>query len=198
MADHTLFFATDIHGSERCFRKFLNAGPFYGADVLLMGGDMTGKMVMPVVRRAGGTFATHVAGRERIVDADGLPALKASMADAGLYPHECDPDELAALEGDPEAVDRLFLRLMEDKLERWLALAAERLDGRCLCLMAPGNDDPAFVDAVLDAADAVGSSSCPAASSCCRSARRIRRPGTRRASSPRTTSPRSSRRRRPA
>jgi Icc-related predicted phosphoesterase len=155
MADHTLFFATDIHGSERCFRKFLNAGPFYGADVLLMGGDMTGKMVMPVVRRAGGTFATHVAGRERIVDADGLPALKASMADAGLYPHECDPDELAALEGDPEAVDRLFLRLMEDKLERWLALAAERLDGRCLCLMAPGNDDPAFVDAVLDAADAV-------------------------------------------
>jgi len=65
------------------------------------------------------------------------------------------PTSSPPLEGDPEAVDRLFLRLMEDKLERWLALAAERLDGRCLCLMAPGNDDPAFVDAVLDAADAV-------------------------------------------
>ena len=25
-----LYFATDLHGSEKCFRKFLNAGPVYG------------------------------------------------------------------------------------------------------------------------------------------------------------------------
>jgi uncharacterized protein len=155
MADLKLFFATDIHGSDRCFRKFLNAAGFYGADILLMGGDMTGKMVLPVVRQADGTFATRLAGRERVVDAEELPGLKTLMADSGLYPHECDPDELAALEADAAAVDALFRRLMEEKLERWLALAAERLDGRCVCLMAPGNDDPAFVDALLDASDVV-------------------------------------------
>ena len=31
-----LFFATDVHGSERTWRKFLNAAAFYHADVLVM------------------------------------------------------------------------------------------------------------------------------------------------------------------
>jgi len=150
-----LFFATDIHGSERCFRKFLNAGAFYGCDVLVMGGDMTGKMLLPIVRRPDGTFATSIAGRERIVDADGLPALRSLIVNGGFYPYECDGDELAALDADPAAVDRLFRRLMTETLERWLALAEERLSNGLVCLMAPGNDDPPFVDELLDASEAV-------------------------------------------
>ena len=39
-----LFYATDVHGSERCFRKFLNAAEFYGADAVLLGGDITGQI----------------------------------------------------------------------------------------------------------------------------------------------------------
>jgi Icc-related predicted phosphoesterase len=35
-----LFFATDLHASERTFRKFINAGKFYDANVLVMGGDI--------------------------------------------------------------------------------------------------------------------------------------------------------------
>ena len=37
-----------------CWRKFLNAGRFYNADVLILGGDVTGKAVVPVVAAAGG------------------------------------------------------------------------------------------------------------------------------------------------
>ena len=37
-----LFFATDLHGSERTYRKFINAGKFYDVDILVMGGDITG------------------------------------------------------------------------------------------------------------------------------------------------------------
>src|SRR4029079_19203439 len=70
MGDLRLFFATDIDGSERCFRKFLNAGSFYGADVLVMGGDMTGKMLLPIVALADGRYAATISGRERVVDAD--------------------------------------------------------------------------------------------------------------------------------
>jgi uncharacterized protein len=150
-----LFFATDIHGSERCFRKFLNAGAFYGCDVLVMGGDMTGKMLMPIVRRPDGTFAAAIAGRERVVDADGLPALRSLIVNGGFYPYECDADELAALDADPAAVDRLFRHLMTETLERWLALADERVGDGLTCLMAPGNDDPPFVDDLLDASDSV-------------------------------------------
>jgi Icc-related predicted phosphoesterase len=154
MADLKLFFATDIHGSERCFRKFLNAGSFYGADVLVMGGDMTGKMLLPVVRLDDGRYAATISGRERVVDADELPGLKALIANGGFYAHECSPEELAALRADPSAVDALFRSLMTSTIERWLELAAERLNGR-VCLMAPGNDDPAFVDGLLDASTVV-------------------------------------------
>jgi len=48
-----IFFATDIHGSERAFRKFTNAGKFYGVDALILGGDLTGKMVVPIIRQPG-------------------------------------------------------------------------------------------------------------------------------------------------
>jgi uncharacterized protein len=154
MGDLRLFFATDIHGSEQCFRKFLNAGPFYGADVLVMGGDMTGKMLLPVVALEDGRYAATIAGRERVVDADELPALKAMIANGGFYAHECSAEELASLRADPAAVDALFRSLMTETIERWLALAAERLNGR-VCLMAPGNDDPAFVDALLDGSSVV-------------------------------------------
>jgi Icc-related predicted phosphoesterase len=43
-----VFFDTDVHGSERCFKKFLNAGKFYNANVLILARDITGKMIVPI------------------------------------------------------------------------------------------------------------------------------------------------------
>ena len=37
MTKATIYYASDIHGSELLWRKFLNAGPFYKADVIIMG-----------------------------------------------------------------------------------------------------------------------------------------------------------------
>ena len=54
MADRKIYFATDIHGSEVCVRKFLNAAKFYDCDTLIMGGDITGKMIVPIVDRGQG------------------------------------------------------------------------------------------------------------------------------------------------
>ena len=51
-----LFFATDIHGSDICWNKFLNAGKFYEADVLILGGDMTGKAVVPFIHQGGKNY----------------------------------------------------------------------------------------------------------------------------------------------
>ena len=44
-----VFFATDIHGSEICWRKFLNAAAFYKADMVILGGDVTGKVMVPIL-----------------------------------------------------------------------------------------------------------------------------------------------------
>src|SRR4029078_6067128 len=47
-----LFFATDVHGSEVCWRKVLNAAGHYHADTLVLGGDMTGKGLVTIVDAA--------------------------------------------------------------------------------------------------------------------------------------------------
>src|SRR5206468_3421726 len=145
-----IFFATDIHGSEVCFRKFLNAATFYRCDVLLMGGDMTGKMLVPIVPRGRGAYETHLFGRNRVVSEEELPALRKLISDAGYYAYDTTPDEIAELKEDPAAVERRFWTLIGETVERWLGLAEERLAGKGVtCLMAPGNDDPPFVDRLL-------------------------------------------------
>jgi len=149
-ADCKIFFATDIHGSDKCFRKFLNAARFYSCDVLVMGGDMTGKMLIPIVPQGGGRYATTIFGRRRVVTEAELPALRKLIADSGCYAYDTTEDEIDELSQDPDAVDRLFRSLIASAVEGWLRLAEERLAGQqVVCLMAPGNDDHPFVDDLL-------------------------------------------------
>ena len=58
-----LFFATDLHGSERTYRKFINAGKFYDVDILVMGGDITGKLLIPIIKEKNGNYRATVQGR---------------------------------------------------------------------------------------------------------------------------------------
>ena len=146
----TLFFATDVHGSETCFRKFVAAARFYGADLLVLGGDLTGKLVVPLVAQPDGRWRAWVHGRERLLDEAGAAELERQARVAGSYTRRMDPDEHARLEADPGAVEALFAELMTETLVRWLRYADEKLDGSGVrILTAPGNDDPFMVDDVL-------------------------------------------------
>jgi Icc-related predicted phosphoesterase len=140
----TLFFATDIHGSEICFKKFLGAPDFYGADVSILGGDMTGKMIVPLVADGSRGYEATVAGRPVSVDdEDAARALEARIRDAGFYPYRTDPDEIAELGRRPERVDELFRAEMAATLRRWGELAEARYEGTDrVVYVAPGNDDP--------------------------------------------------------
>jgi Icc-related predicted phosphoesterase len=156
MRDTKIFFATDIHGSDVCLRKFLNAGKFYGVDAVVMGGDITGKMIVPVVEESPDQYAAHIFGRKRVVDSTGLPGLKKFIADAGFYPHPMTPDEVAALRNDPAGVDELFQKLMTETMNRWIDMAEDRLGNTGIeVIFAPGNDDPMFVDDLLSGSDIV-------------------------------------------
>jgi uncharacterized protein len=156
MKDVKIFFATDIHGSDVCLRKFLNAGKFYGVDAVVMGGDITGKMIVPVVREGPDEFAAYLFGRRRTVDSTGLHGLNKFIADAGFYPHPMTPDEVAALREDPTAVDELFRTLISATMSRWVDMAEDRLGGSGIeVIFAPGNDDPLFVDDLLSGSDTV-------------------------------------------
>jgi Icc-related predicted phosphoesterase len=150
MSEFKLFFATDIHGSEVCWKKFINAARFYDCQVLVMGGDMTGKMLVAIVDQGGGRHRVRIAGADRIISTDEIPQMRKLIADSGYYPYETTTEEISGLEGDRAAVDRLFQAKMTETLERWLQIAEERLAGTDIqVFLGPANDDPPFIDAVL-------------------------------------------------
>jgi uncharacterized protein len=150
----TVFYASDIHGSDVLWRKFVNAGRFYEADALVMGGDITGKAVVPVVARDGGWLVRQLTG-ERVHAEDELPALERRIRDLGFYPYRTTDEELDATHGDPQAVERLFRSAMRDSLAQWLALAGERLAGSGIALFVMlGNDDLPELAEVIAASEA--------------------------------------------
>lgn len=148
--DLVLFFATDIHGSRLCFRKFLSSPDFYGADLAILGGDMTGKMIVPIVHEGRGQYRTRVAGQDMLVSADEVAALEGRLADAGYYPRTMESDEHADFEAHPERVEELFAQSMVATLHDWNDLAERKYAGTDRVIyVAPGNDDPWFIDQVL-------------------------------------------------
>jgi len=59
-----LFFATDLHGLERTYRKFLNTGKFYNAEVLIMGEISLENFSFPSLRKRMGITEQHFKGRQ--------------------------------------------------------------------------------------------------------------------------------------
>jgi uncharacterized protein len=152
-----IFFATDIHGSEVCWRKFLNAGKFHKADVLVMGGDMTGKAMVPIVAKAGGGWRLTLQDQEHVLSTeDELAAMQKRIADRGYYPIVLSEDEMAAWQADPALVEARFHAEMVGNVERWMALADERLKGSGIrCVVSPANDDIFELDPIIAAAELV-------------------------------------------
>lgn len=147
-----VFFATDTHGSNVCFRKFINAGKFYEAQVIILGGDITGKKVIPFVRQSDGSFKINHLDREHVVkEGEQLEAFKRNIIDMGYYPYMTDPEELEALAGDSAAQDAIFTRLMKERIRESLQFAEERLEGTNIrCYVQPGNDDEFYIDELFD------------------------------------------------
>ena len=77
-----IFFATDLHGSEVCWKKFLNAARFYDADVLICGGDMTGKAIVPIVSE-NGHFSVALGGEQQTVPAEQVAEVEANIRRKG-------------------------------------------------------------------------------------------------------------------
>lgn len=144
MARNTkLFFATDVHGSEKCFRKFLNAGAAYGADVLILGGDVAGKAIQAIERVAPGRYTTTFRGhRHDVEEGSALEELERLISDLGYYPWRAEPGELDERIRE-DTVDDLLGELMRARLEHWMELADDRLRplGKPAFWML-GNDDP--------------------------------------------------------
>ena len=148
-----VFFATDIHGSEVCWRKFLNAGAFHKADVLIMGGDMTGKAMVPIVSNGRSWEVTLQEQRRNLTTEDEVRAIEKRISDRGYYPVRLSQEEVDAWAADSTLVDARFKAEMLRSVERWMTLADERLEGRGIrCIVSPANDDMFEIDPLISGA----------------------------------------------
>jgi uncharacterized protein len=139
-----------------CWRKFLNAGKFHKADVLIMGGDMTGKAMVPIAQTNDGWEVTLQEQRHVLATDDELVAMEKRIRDRGYYPIRLTRDELAAWSSDQSLVDARFKDEMLRSVEAWMALADERLGGTDIrCVVSPANDDMFEIDPIIDAAQHV-------------------------------------------
>jgi uncharacterized protein len=152
-----IFFATDVHGSEVCWRKFLNSGKHYQADVIILGGDMTGKALVPIINDGGGNWhATLLENRESLSGEEQVVAFEQAVKRRGYYPFRIDPDELRELAEDEPRWHALFEEHMLATVREWMELADEKLAGTGIrCFVCPGNDDQLEVDAVIAEAKSV-------------------------------------------
>lgn len=152
-----IFFVSDIHGSNMCFRKYLNALKIYNVDIGILLGDLTGKMLIPLIEKSGGGWQTTFMGHHTVVTTqEELDNLKKTIEMVGYYWVHLTPDEFDFYKADSHKLDTLFNELMLERLRQWIILADERLAGtNYKVYMAPGNDDHFEVDQVISGSEVI-------------------------------------------
>ena len=145
-----IFFATDIHGSDKCWMKFLNSAGFYGAKTLVLGGDLTAKGLIALVRQADGTYTASFKGRDyRVKEGAELDDLEKRIRWTGLYTYRTTPEGLAELNSEEKRTD-IINQLAEQSVERWMGIAEQKLSGTDIKLyVTGGNDDEFAIDEVI-------------------------------------------------
>jgi Icc-related predicted phosphoesterase len=150
-----VFFATDLHGSEMCWRKFLNAAKFYDAEVLICGGDMTGKAMIPIVEE-NGHYTVTIASQRQVVGAEQVGDIENQIRRKGYYPLHVTPERLQELDENEQKRKECFQQIMLDGVRRWMDMAEEKLHGSGVrVFVCPGNDDEMEVDDVVRESDMV-------------------------------------------
>lgn len=157
MTGPRLFFATDIHGSETCFKKFIYAARAYKCNVMIMGGDLTGKKIVPLIKQPDGSYILDWLGRRvRASSPEELERTKADVRSVGSYPLEMTEDERLELSSDSGKFDALFERIMLESVQNWVKYAEEKLrDAKVSCYIQPGNDDVFAIDEALSGSELI-------------------------------------------
>jgi uncharacterized protein len=150
------FFVTDIHGSNTCYRKYLNALKVYNVDVGILLGDLTGKVLVPLIEKAGGWETTLMGQYTEVQTREELDKLKKTVELMGYYWVHQTKDEYQDFKADPKKIDELFKELVLRRMKEWIALADERLKGTSYKVyMAPGNDDYFEIDKIIEDSSAI-------------------------------------------
>jgi Icc-related predicted phosphoesterase len=146
-----LFYATDVHGSDVCWKKFISAGKFYEVDTLILGGDMTGKAIVPIIAQGEDNYKVTLLEQETIINgSDEVNNMVATIRNRGYYPYVTNPEEVAEISSTPGKSDELFIQQALETAQRWMEYADSKLAGTGIrCYVCPGNDDMFEIDQMI-------------------------------------------------
>ncbi len=147
-----ILYGSDFHGSEAVLRKFLSAGIQYKANALMVGGDVTGKAMIPIIHQGGGHHEAELFGAQRkAATPEELQAVKKAIAQVGFYPIVLEKEEADELEADPKKMGARFEQEMCQRVREWMQLAEEKLTPQKITLyFMAGNDDLYSIDKVVE------------------------------------------------
>jgi Icc-related predicted phosphoesterase len=131
--------------------KLLRAGEFYEANVVIVGGDITGKMIVPIIEQDDGTYRVNFLGEDKILkNEDEVKTVQQFIKDGGNYPYLTNEEEMRELAANKSLVEKLFSKLMIERLQEWFKKAEEKLNKDIKLFITPGNDDSFDIDPVFD------------------------------------------------
>lgn len=149
MAKTKFLFSTDFHGSETVWRKFLNAARIFDLDALVLSGDMTGKLMVPIMKRPDGLYDATLLGEKYLLSEEEVPDFEKRCRMITYIPCVTIPEEAARIANDEEYREDLFERMEGEIVKAWLSLIPERVPPRCKVIISPGNDDKLSIDEII-------------------------------------------------
>ena len=145
-----ILFASDFHGNEQVWRKFLNSASIFKCNWLIMGGDLTGKVLTPIVSQPDGTYKADFLDRTHTIQPSKLEEFRKTVKDHCYIPYVCDQKQFAELnQASQDEIEKIFAKLECQTLQEWLDLIPKKLTKEVKVLVHPGNDDKFELDTVL-------------------------------------------------
>jgi len=149
MARTRFMFATDLHGSETVWRKFLNTAKIYGLDALILSGDMTGKLMVPIIKQADGKYKSHLLDRDYLLTGEEIPDFAKRVRMLSYLPYITTPEEAEKIGTEVQYREDLFEKLECEIVALWMTLIPERVPEKCRVILSPGNDDKLAIDETI-------------------------------------------------
>jgi Icc-related predicted phosphoesterase len=149
MAKVRFLFATDLHGSETVWRKFLNSAKYFNLNALVLSGDMTGKLIVPLITRPDGKYDASLFGENYVLAENDVPAFEEKVRKVSYIPYKTSPEEAREIQSNEEKREKLFEGLQVEIIKIWLSLIPDRVPQNCKVVLSPGNDDVFAIDDVI-------------------------------------------------
>lgn len=122
----------------------------YEVDVMMLCGDLTGKMLVPLVKQEDGYYTDYFGAPKVLKTEEEVANIERILEGSGIYPFRTTWNEVRQLQDDSKKVERMTNEAIKRRMTEWIELLLREVDTRKVkALVMPGNDDIFDVDEII-------------------------------------------------